>query len=174
MGEVCRFTLLFREPFWQGLEPDALQRLSFLFSFDMNPRVWWTAHPAGFNTITAWTGGPDAEALLQLSADDLASLACDQLATIFSLSRSRVQELLIGCYFHNWACDLFTRGAYSYVSAGAVDASRKMTIPEAGNTLFFAGEHTDTTGHWGTVHAAIRSGMRVAQQIQDLPAGASD
>ena len=39
-----------------------------------------------------------------------------------------------------------------------------MTIP-ADNTLFFAGEHTDTTGHWGTVHAAIRSGQRAARQI---------
>jgi hypothetical protein len=32
------------------------------------------------------------------------------------------------------------------------------------NTLFFAGEHTDTTGHWGTVHAALRSGLRAAAQ----------
>ena len=39
-----------------------------------------------------------------------------------------------------------------------------MTIP-ADDTLYFAGEHTDTTGHWGTVHAAIRSGLRAAQQI---------
>ena len=33
------------------------------------------------------------------------------------------------------------------------------------NTLFFAGEHTDITGHWGTVHAAMRSGLRAAAQI---------
>jgi len=32
-------------------------------------------------------------------------------------------------------------------------------------SLFFAGEHTDTTGHWGTVHAAMRSGLRAAKQI---------
>ena len=39
-----------------------------------------------------------------------------------------------------------------------------MTQPEA-DTLFFAGEHTDITGNWGTVHAAIRSGLRAAAQI---------
>jgi monoamine oxidase len=33
------------------------------------------------------------------------------------------------------------------------------------NTLFFAGEHTDTTGHWGTVHGALRSGLRGARQV---------
>jgi monoamine oxidase len=32
-------------------------------------------------------------------------------------------------------------------------------------TLFFAGEHTDVTGHWGTVHAALRSGLRAAAQV---------
>jgi monoamine oxidase len=39
-----------------------------------------------------------------------------------------------------------------------------MSIPVAG-TLYFAGEHTDTTGHWGTVHGAIRSGLRAARQV---------
>ncbi|MGA8493419.1 MAG: FAD-dependent oxidoreductase, partial [Terriglobales bacterium] len=33
------------------------------------------------------------------------------------------------------------------------------------NTLFFAGEATDTTGHNGTVHGAIASGRRAAQEI---------
>jgi monoamine oxidase len=39
-----------------------------------------------------------------------------------------------------------------------------MSQPEEG-TLYFAGEHTDVTGHWGTVHAALRSGMRAAEQV---------
>ena len=34
------------------------------------------------------------------------------------------------------------------------------------DTLYFAGEHTDTTGHWGTVHGALRSGLRAADQIR--------
>jgi monoamine oxidase len=33
------------------------------------------------------------------------------------------------------------------------------------DTLFFAGEATDTTGHNGTVHGAIASGHRAANQI---------
>ena len=39
-----------------------------------------------------------------------------------------------------------------------------MTLPAA-DTLYFAGEHTDTTGHWGTVHGALRSGLRAARQL---------
>jgi hypothetical protein len=45
-----------------------------------------------------------------------------------------------------------------------MDASRQMTEPVE-DTLFFAGEHTDITGHWGTVHAAMRSGLRAAEQV---------
>ena len=33
------------------------------------------------------------------------------------------------------------------------------------HTLFFAGEHTDTTGYWGTVHGAMRSGLPAARQV---------
>jgi monoamine oxidase len=43
-----------------------------------------------------------------------------------------------------------------------------MTEP-VDNTLFFAGEHTDITGHWGTVHGALRSGLRAAEQVLGQP-----
>jgi hypothetical protein len=39
-----------------------------------------------------------------------------------------------------------------------------MRIPVE-DTLFFAGEHTDVSGHWGTVHAALAAGGSVADQI---------
>ena len=39
-----------------------------------------------------------------------------------------------------------------------------MAAPIA-DTLFFAGEHTDLTAHWGTVHAAYGSGLRAAGQM---------
>jgi hypothetical protein len=35
---------------------------------------------------------------------------------------------------------------------------------EAG-VLFFAGEHTDTSGQWGMVHGTLRTGLRVAAQV---------
>jgi predicted flavoprotein YhiN len=33
------------------------------------------------------------------------------------------------------------------------------------DTLYFAGEHTDVTGHWGTVHAALQSGTLAAERL---------
>ena len=61
-------------------------------------------------------------------------------------------------------------GAYSYVRAGGLNNARRLSIPVM-ETLFFAGEHTDTTGHWGTVHGAMRSGIRAARQILKVDQG---
>ena len=128
------------------------------------PHVWWTPFPAQSNTLTGWVGGPRSEALANLTPEQLGNLACETLAPIFSLPLETLRNQLIACHAHDWQRDGLFDGAYSYVPAGALDACTKMTIP-ADNTLFFAGEHTDTTGHWGTVHAAMRSGLRAAAQI---------
>ncbi len=165
MGQARRFTLLFRERFWEELPPQpALSELSFLFAFSEMPPVWWTPHPERSNTITGWVGGSRSAALAELDQDQLGQRACATLAKIFQADEHKIAGLLEGCYSHNWLEDRYTRGAYSYVAAGGLDASMQMTQPVA-NTLFFAGEHTDVTGHWGTVHAAMRSGLRAAEQI---------
>ena len=165
MGQARRFTLLFAERFWEGLPlQPAMEEMSFLFAFTEMPPVWWTAHPEASNTITGWVGGPRSAALTGLDAKTLGDKACATLARIFGLRKQRIHGLLKGCYTHDWQHDRFSLGAYSYVAAGGLDASRQMTEPVA-DTLFFAGEHTDITGHWGTVHAAIRSGLRAAEQV---------
>ncbi len=169
MGHAARFTMIFRTPYWQLsqlLDHKLLLNMSFLFAADHIPPVWWTSHPDPdtLPALTGWAGGPRASALEGKSADELASDACATLAKIFALDDHLVRSALVAAHAHDWAADPFAQGAYSYVPAGAIDASTAMAQPEA-NTLFFAGEHTDVTGNWGTVHAAIRSGLRAATQI---------
>jgi monoamine oxidase len=165
MGQVRRFTLLFAEKFWDNVSPQpALSEMGFLFAFSEMPPVWWTPHPEASHSITGWVGGPRSAALTGLDAKTLARKACTTLGRIFGLRKERVHGLLKGCYTHDWRHDRFTLGAYSYVATGGLDASKKMAEPVA-DTLFFAGEHTDVTGHWGTVHAAMRSGLRAAEQV---------
>jgi monoamine oxidase len=74
--------------------------------------------------------------------------------------------LLEAAYFHDWQNDPFSRGAYSYGKVGADGAQQELSHPVE-DTLFFAGEATDTTGHNGTVHGAIASGRRAAREIVD-------
>jgi len=165
MGQVRRFTLLFADRFWEHLPPQpALGEMSFLFAFGEMPPVWWTSHPEMTHTITGWVGGPRSGALTGMDAKTLGRKACATLGRIFGVKKERVHELMRGCYTHDWQYDRFALGAYSYVATGGQKASRQMAEP-VNETLFFAGEHTDVTGHWGTVHAAMRSGLRAAEQI---------
>ncbi len=167
MGPVCRFTLVFRERFWQTLPPQPeLGELSFLFDFGELPSVWWTTHPEDVRSLTGWVGGPRAQSLLGRSEVELADLGCRALARIFALPEAQLHLQLEACVTHNWSADPFSLGSYSYVAVHGAHASAQMAEPVE-HTLFFAGEHTDTTGHWGTVHGALRSGLRAARQILD-------
>jgi monoamine oxidase len=162
MGAVLHLTLVFKQRFWDP-------RLSFLFAPAESPPTWWTPAPHAAPTLTAWAGGPKAELLLKLitpsgDAGALRDQCLSTLAKIFALPLSRIQQMLSSWHVHNWQSDEYSRGAYSYVPAGALDAPEKMCIPIE-DTLYFAGEHTDVTGHWGTVHAALATGFGAAQHI---------
>lgn len=60
--------------------------------------------------------------------------------------------------------DPFSRGAYSYGKAGQSGAQEALAMP-IHDTLFFAGEATDVGGHNDTVHGAIASPRRAANEI---------
>ena len=169
MGSAERFTLMFRERWWERsklVSAAVLRAMSFLFTFRRSPPVWWTPHPEpeALAALTGWAGGPRAGELVGRSEEELGAAACRDLAEVFHLSEQSVRDALIAIHRHDWQLDPFSRGAYSYVPVGALDAPAKMAQPEA-ETLFFAGEHTDTTGNWGTVHAALRTGLRAAEQV---------
>ncbi len=164
MGDVMRLVLVFKEKFWNE-HPS----MSFLFTPSESPATWWTPMPHETPTLTAWAGGPKAASLLRLitadgDAGDLLDQALSTLATVFGLSPADLRGKLSSWHVHDWRRDPFARGAYSYVPVGAADAPGKMCVPVE-DTLYFAGEHTDTSGHWGTVHAALATGVAAARQI---------
>ena len=68
-------------------------------------------------------------------------------------------------FYHDWSADPFSRGAYSYLGAGFLDAPGELAKPIA-DTLYFAGEATAPHGKEGMVHGAIASGLRAARQVQ--------
>jgi len=166
MGEAARIVLVFREAFWRESSPRA-RALSFLFAPAEPLPTWWTQMPERSAVITAWTGGPRA-ALLRGAAGNAGSNALElclaTLSKIFSVPRTALDRLLSSWHHHDWCGDAYARGAYSYLPAGALDAPERMARPVE-DTLYFAGEHTDVTGHWGTVHAALTAGARAAAAI---------
>lgn len=171
MGSAERFTMIFRERWWErskSVDEKTLEAMSFLFTFRRSPPVWWTQHPEpqALPTLTGWAGGPRAAKLVGRDPEDLGDESCRALAEVFGVPEQQVRAALMGTYKHDWELDPCACGAYSYVPAGALDAPAAMAEPEC-DTLFFAGEHTDTTANWGTVHAALGTGLRAAQQVFD-------
>jgi monoamine oxidase len=166
MGNAWRTVLLFRDRFWANLEGQAgkLSELSFLYSFGTNPPAWWTPAPEKTPALTAWAGGPRADLLSKQTAVELKPFLCQTLSQIFATEAESLEGQLVDGFHHDWQLDPFSLGAYSYVPAGALDASQRISEP-VHQTLFFAGEHTDVTGHWGTVHGALRSALRAANQL---------
>jgi monoamine oxidase len=166
-GSVRRLVLVFRTPFWKAKMPPEMQAVRFLFAHAMTPATWWTQQPSDTPVLVAWVGGPKADAVGSpdvLSPDQFLAQALRSLERIFSLPPQSLHAELRNWYMHDWQSDPWTLGAYSYAPVGALDCSAEMAKP-VDNTLFFAGEHTDITGHWGTVHGALRSGLRAAQQV---------
>jgi monoamine oxidase len=183
MGNAVKINLLFRERFWESVKlwDDKANRVDFhdagFFHCPGAPLpTWWTQLPIRAPMLVGWTGGPNADRLnqeaegrRQEAGQDgnrnslLIDQAIESLTTIFNLSRSEIETQLEASYIHNWRDDPFTRGAYAYVPVNGLDDQQILAQPVE-DKLFFAGEAT-SVGHIGTVHGAMQSGQRAAQEI---------
>ena len=161
-GQVFRVTFLFRERFWDRI--DNLRDAGFFFTEVPTFPTWWTTLPVRAPILTAWSAGPRNEHLMGRSREEVAGEASAALASFTGLARAAIEDLTRSWHFHDWHADPFSRGAYSYARAGHLDARRQLATPIE-NTLFFAGEATETEGRSGTVHGAIATGRRAALEV---------
>jgi monoamine oxidase len=168
MGKVLRIVLRFRERFWDSVTPEGskatLSDMGFLFSDDDWFPTWWTSMPKKLPIITGWAPFQCAEKLSGQNHDFVVDRSLRTLAAVLNADQRMLQENLQKAFFHDWQSDPFSRGAYSYGRVGSDGAFQTLATPVC-NTLFFAGEATDTTGNNGTVHGAIASGYRAAEQV---------
>lgn len=88
----------------------------------------------------------------------------ESLASVLNLTLEQVYKEFSSSHFYDWLRDEFSLGAYCYLGVGGIEAQAELARPLQ-DTLFFAGEATATGGHIGTVHGAIASGKRAAQEI---------
>ncbi len=167
MGPACKLVLRFREPFWEA-DP-ALRRLLFLHAFDAPFPTWWTLAPSRVPRLTAWVAGPQAAALGSRDGEALVQPALDSLAHASGIPRGEIADQLAGWHYHDWNADPYSRGAYSYVRVGGMEAHRELAKP-LDRTLFFAGEATCGQGFNATMEGAVQSGRRAAAEILQLTA----
>ena len=162
MGPVVRASLCFRAKFWEQ-EPE-MADLSFLFTDHPGFPTWWTSNPLPYPMLTGWAAGHHAIALQGKSQERVIDSAVQALAEIMRADTSWVRSHLLTGFVHDWQADGFSCGAYSYSAVGGIKAARALATPVA-NTLYFAGEATNSNGYGGTVHGAIATGNRAAQEV---------
>ncbi len=160
MGPVIRVSLCFEEKFWE--QDPRMADLSFLFTDDPQFPTWWTSNPLPYPILTGWAAGPNAGVHTGRRNDEIVRSAVQSLARIIRIAAPELRTQMTASFVHDWQADPFSRGAYSYTAVGGMDAAKKLaeTIVD---TLYFAGEATNSDGYTGTVHGAIATGLRAAK-----------
>jgi monoamine oxidase len=168
MGSVIRVSMVFNAAWWNqvvvaGYSPGALHDMTFIFSHHEWFPTWWTS-AASSTMLTGWAASRRAARLAGKSDTFILDKALEALTSIFNVPRLTLKAMLESWHVHDWQSDPFSRGAYSYVLVGG-DAGQAALAAPIADTLFFAGEATNTDGHHGTVHGAIATGERAAKQV---------
>jgi monoamine oxidase len=162
MGPVARVVYEFDRGFWSKFR--SFDGLSFLLAPPATPPTWWTTNPRPSSLLTGWMAG---RRVRNVRLNELPETGLATLAAFLNSAPADLRPHLLRCHLHDWQLDPHSLGGYTYVPKGAIHASDELSVPVE-TTLFFAGEHTDTSGHWGTVHGALRSGYRAARQVLEV------
>ncbi|HZI55266.1 MAG TPA: NAD(P)/FAD-dependent oxidoreductase [Verrucomicrobiae bacterium] len=162
MGPVVRVSLCFSEKFWEQ-DPE-MAGLGFLFTDDPQFPTWWSSNPLPYPILTGWAAGEYAMAHSGKSRSEIVHSSLQSLARIMGVDARLLGQQMTGAFTHDWQGDPFSRGAYSYAAVGGIDAAQELAAPVA-ETLYFAGEATNCDGYNGTVHGAIATGHRAAQEL---------
>jgi monoamine oxidase len=155
MGPVVKVTLEFRSEFWPH------KNFGFIHAVGCRFPTWWSDQRGAL--LTGWAGGPRAHRFAGMDLEGIRQEAVRAVANMFKIKVEQVTELLVSLHRHDWSQDPFSRGAYS-TPYGMGQMAAQLASPVE-NTLFFAGEATDSEGEEGTVHGALGSGQRAAREM---------
>jgi monoamine oxidase len=169
MGTVVKIVLRLRQPVGTGVFAPFGRDMSFVHLGRAPVPTWWVPRPLSVPALIGWVAGPSAQRFA--AAFGAAPVAVRARAALAGLARGlgvRTGALLAAVedvQVVDWAADPFARGAYSWLPVGGISAPAALASAVAGR-LFFAGEATDTAGDGGTVHGALATGARAADEIQ--------
>ena len=113
--------------------------------------------------ITAFTVGKEAGRRAAMDPEERVA------ATLVELSSALPERSRIGApqqqSVHLWPVDPLALGAYSFLPPDVDPTAREQLSAPVGGTLFFAGEATNWRGESATVHGAIETGYRAAEEV---------
>jgi len=156
MGTMNKIAMVFPEAFWPnvhrlgGLKDDSERLVEF-----------WNLRPLlGLPVLVCLSRGNFARSLDAGSTQAAMAFAMAELRAMFG---SKVKEPVRAVHT-GWSKDPFARGSYSSVAPGASIEDYDTLARSVEDTIFFAGEATNSK-HPATVHGAFISGQRAAAEI---------
>jgi monoamine oxidase len=152
-----KIVLKFDSSFW----PD---NMGSLYTSGHVPEYYPTsfgANSSSYHLLTATVMGSKAQDLSNLG-DLMISTILSELDQVFggTLATDHFIEHLL----QDWGTVPYINGAMSYPKIGTLDTRQVFNEPVS-KKIYFAGEATNATGHFGTVHGALETGLRAANLI---------
>ena len=162
MGDAQKIIFRFRSRFWESLSehPVGFMHLGPEHYFP----TWWSYLPLRSPHLTAWQGGSKASEMALWKPEKRIEEALNSLSILTKKSVAFLRSEILEIHTHDWSNDPFARGAYSYIVQNGVEKARLLEKPFK-KKIFFAGEATENSPARGTVHGAIKSGTRAAEDI---------
>jgi monoamine oxidase len=151
MGYVTKLVLWFAEQFWSDFT---------VLSTDGVIATWWPVSSTRTPTLMGYTGGQQALKVADLGESEAIAVALRELQTLFAVD---VKPYFLDGRLIDWSRDPWSRGAYTYSSAGTL--ADRVTLATPLGPIHFAGEATVTGAEIATVHGAFESGRRAARAI---------
>ena len=109
----------------------------------------------GLHTMTAWIGGSAAETMEGMDDTDIVEQVVSNLKMMFASDVVSPTKFMIT----RWGQDEYAKGSYSFRSVGRdFDGIAEKLSRSVDNKVFFAGEHTSTSGWAGTAVGAYETG----------------
>lgn len=167
MSRVIKIVVQFCENFWEraNIDDAGAEYLEFgyLHCADAEISSWWCQHPIVSPILTAWVTGDECRRIPE-DEPELRHMIARSLACAFAVEAEDVLQLMVAVYWHDWGKDPYALGAYSYRLFNGDNQAAALAAPIA-DTLFFAGEASHAEGCSGTVHGALQTGWRAADEI---------
>ena len=155
IGAGMKIILKFNAAFWQN-------DLGSLYSDGVVPEYWPTALEKSTSDflLTAFVMGSFAE-YLSAQGSNAVTLCLTQLDAAYA---GAATAHFTDSHIIDWSLQPFIGGAYSFPTQTS-NQPRTDLAASVSDTLYFAGEATNTEGSFATVHGAVDSAFKVVEEI---------
>jgi len=113
--------------------------------------------------VEAFVAGRKARDLSSVPEAEAVGRILDDLGRMLGGIDLRPQ--LLASRYVDWSSDPYSKGAYTFPSPSGLMAVRRVLSEPIGTSLFFAGEATHSRGEYATIHGALESGVRAADEV---------